>query len=366
MKSTSQNTRSIGNWDSENLLSWTQPVDSVPMAVVDEFDHIQDEVVRILRGENREFEREVRELETSSEWDEVDTDEVQQAADIEATRAAPEYLLSHSRKFSLLTADEEKELSRKIKTGDKKALDRMVGANIRLVFSIAKKYQNRWIDFSDLLQEGNIWLLSAIEKFDPELGFRFSTYATWWIRQSIHRAIDSKSHDIRYPVQVQRNSYKYGAFITSFAMQYSRKPTLEESAKALNITLEELVIIRDYYTFQHTVSLDNPVGDSEDSATIGDFIPASDDENPVAILEEKETRKQIAELLSSSWDGLYILNAREKMVITLLFWLNESWTEYLLSEVATILGISNARVSQIEKTAIRRLRRHFYGGRGVR
>ena len=283
--------------------------------------------------------------------DEIDKDEVEE---VEIDLSVPEGValddpvrmyLKEIGRVPLLTAEEEVDLARRMEAGDESARHRLEEANLRLVVSIAKRYVGRGMLFLDLIQEGNLGLLKAVEKFDYSKGYKFSTYATWWIRQAITRAIADQARTIRIPVHMVETINKYIRISRQLLQELGRDPTPEEIAKHMGLSalrVREIMKIA-----QEPVSLETPIGEEEDSH-LGDFIEDEAALDPADAASMMLLKEQIADVLKT-------LAPREAEVLRLRFGLEDGRSR-TLEEVGQSFGVTRERIRQIEAKALRKLR----------
>jgi RNA polymerase primary sigma factor len=261
----------------------------------------------------------------------------------ETTTDSLQLFLREAGRHALLTAAQEVELAKRIERGDLAAKQRMIQSNLRLVVSIAKNYRNQGLPFLDLIQEGTLGLIRAVEKFDWRRGYKFSTYATWWIRQAVARALADKARTIRMPVHIVERMQKMNRAERTLWMELGREPTLEEIAEEASLPVEQAREVR--AAARASASLDQPVGDQED-ATFGDFV-AGDDPLP-------EERVEVALRSRALAVALQALPERERHVLVLRYGLVDQEPK-TLEEIGRRLGLTRERVRQIELESLRRL-----------
>lgn len=288
----------------------------------------------------------VDELEETEEWQEESTPTYFDDVSDDSVRL----YLREIGKIPLLSAEEELALAKRVVAGDKRAKDQMAEANMRLVVSIAKRYSGRGLDFLDLIQEGNTGLLRAVEKFDPDKGFKFSTYATWWIRQAITRAIADQARTIRIPVHMVETINKLLRTQRRMTQELNREPTIEELAKELEMEPEKVEYVmkikQDIHSLDAGVGRD---GDDEDSV-LGDFIEDEDAKSPEETAASQLLKEQVQEILDA-------LSEREQKIIKMRFGL-EDGKQHTLEEVGQEFSVTRERIRQIEAKALAKLRKH--------
>ena len=252
-------------------------------------------------------------------------------------------------KIPLLTSEEELALAKRVVEGDRRAKDKMAEANMRLVVSIAKRYSGRGLDFLDLIQEGNTGLLRAVEKFDPDKGFKFSTDATWWIRQAITRAIADQARTIRIPVHMVETINKLLRTQRRMTQELNREPTIEELAKELDMEPDKIEYVMKIK--QDITSLDGAVGrDDDEDSVLGDFIEDEDSATPEESASVQLLKEQVQAALGA-------LSDREQKIIRMRFGLDNG-KSHTLEEVGQEFAVTRERIRQIEAKALAKLRKH--------
>lgn len=313
----------------------------------DLFNWIQENDEILMSGEDEEDELDEDDEDEDEEDEEDDSEDTSSQVDRKKSFDSMKAYLQEIGAVDRLTPEEEIEIGRRAAQGDPEAKEIMINANLRLVVAMARKFLNRGLSYQDLIQEGNIGLMRAVEKFDPDKGFRFSTYATWWIRQSLTRAIADQSRDIRIPVHTTEQIYKIKKIQRELFQEFNREPTPEEIAE--KIPGMEAAKVTDLLSVsQDTISLESPTGDEEDS-TLGDFIKDDSIKGPEDVFKSEALKDQIDKVLKE-------LPEREEAIVRMRFGLDGTGTVKTLDEVGKIYGITKERVRQIENKAMRRLK----------
>ena len=304
-----------------------------------EMDKLEKEKEALEQGELPEGELQEAELDSLEDMDDLLTYEGLSMDDPVRT------YLKEIGKIPLLSSEREMYLAEQIELGDEKAKSELVEANLRLVVSIAKRHVDKGMYFLDLIQEGNMGLMKAVEKFDYRKGYKFSTYATWWIRQSITRAIADQSRTIRIPVHMVDTIQKVSRASKQLLQELGREPTTEEIAERFGTTADRVREIMKIA--QDPVSLETPVGEEDDSH-LGDFVEDTETPSPMENASNAMLREKIAEVLRT-------LSPREEQVIRMRFGLNDG-VPHTLEDVGAYFNITRERIRQIEAKAIRKLR----------
>jgi RNA polymerase primary sigma factor len=265
---------------------------------------------------------------------------------VAATTDALQLFLNEAARYQLLTAEQEVELAKGIERGDEKAKEQMINANLRLVVSIAKRYQGHELSLLDLIQEGVIGLIRAVEKFDWRKGYKFSTYATWWIRQAVQRGVANKSRTIRLPVHIVEREARIARAERELTAQLGRAPTQEEVARHAKLPLKQ---VREVKAAARTVtSLDRPLGEDE-GTSLGELLPSGD--------EPAEEELEVSLRSEALHRALGQLGEREQQVLSYRFGLGADDRPLSLEEIGRRLGITRERVRQIERRALEQLAR---------
>ena len=331
--------KSKGNLTNDEIIEALGEVEFKPEELEKLYDSLEQQGIEIIEDiENIDFDQ-IAEEEAKKSDGKGDSGEA-----ISIDDPVKVYLKEIGR-VPLLTPEEEIELAIKIAEGDVQAKKRLSEANLRLVVSIAKRYLGRGMQFLDLIQEGNLGLIKAVEKFDYTKGYKFSTYATWWIRQAITRAIADQARTIRIPVHMVETINKVKKVSTQILHEKGHEPSSEEIAEKLDISVEKVrEIVR---VAQEPVSLETPIGEEEDSH-LGDFIPDSDTPAPADEASHALLKEQLEEVLST-------LTPREAKVLRLRFGLEDGKSR-TLEEVGSEFKVTRERIRQIEAKALRKLR----------
>ena len=335
--------KSKGHLTNKDILDAIGEIDFDPEQLEKLYDNLESMGVEIVEdNDDLQFDDLALEVVTSAvDGDSFDVD----GSDVVAIDDPVKVYLKEIGRVPLLSSEEEIELAIRIKDGDVAAKQRLSEANLRLVVSIAKRYLGRGMQFLDLIQEGNLGLIKAVEKFDYTKGFKFSTYATWWIRQAITRAIADQAHTIRIPVHMVETINKVKKVSSQLLHQNGHEPTADEIAAELDMSVDKVrEIMR---VAQEPVSLETPIGEEEDSH-LGDFIPDDDAPAPADAASHTLLREQLMEVLDT-------LTPREKKVLRLRFGLEDGRSR-TLEEVGKEFNVTRERIRQIEAKALRKLR----------
>lgn len=304
------------------------------------YDRLEKEGIRVVEVESL----------LNSPSGEVSKKELKEATNIKG--ALPDNVQMYLKEIgrtALLTPDEEKDLARRIAKDEEQARQRLIKANLRLVVSIAKRYVHRGpLGISDLIQEGNIGLFKAVEKFDPERGFKFSTYATWWIRQAITRALADQSRTIRIPVHMVETISKFTQAKRKLAQELGRDPLAEEISIEMELPIEKVRHIQKIS--QEVISLEQPIGSDDDKSTLAEFIRDDTSATPVQITSQELLRDQIRDIIGDLTD-------RERKILEMRFGLEDGVT-HTLEEVGKVFSVTRERIRQIEAKALEKIRMH--------
>jgi RNA polymerase primary sigma factor len=322
------------------------------------FPHVEEDVTFLDVIYNQLDKYNIKVIETSqlidvpSDKDEISEKELRAATEFEGEMPdSVQMYLKEIGKAPLLKAADERELAKRIATGDEEARKKFISANLRLVVSIAKRYVNRSANLGilDLIQEGNIGLSRAVDKFDYKRGFKFSTYATWWIRQAITRALADQSRTIRIPVHMVETISKYTQVKRRLTQELGREPLVEEIAVEMEMPVDKIHYIQKIS--QDVVSLESPVGDSDDDSTLSEFIKDDKSLTPAQVASQTLLREKIKEILID-------LSEREQKILQMRFGLEDGVT-HTLEEVGKEFGVTRERIRQIEAKALQRIRGHL-------
>lgn len=332
-----------GNLTNDEIIEALGEVEFKPEELEKLYDSLEQLGIEIIEDDIENIEN--IDLESFAGTDDDKKDAGSESGDSMSIDDPVKVYLKEIGRVPLLTPEEEIELAIRISEGDIQAKKRLSEANLRLVVSIAKRYLGRGMQFLDLIQEGNLGLIKAVEKFDYTKGFKFSTYATWWIRQAITRAIADQARTIRIPVHMVETINKVKKVSTQILHEKGHEPTSEEIAEKLDISVEKVrEIVR---VAQEPVSLETPIGEEEDSH-LGDFIPDSDTPAPADEASHALLKEQLDEVLAT-------LTPREAKVLRLRFGLEDGKSR-TLEEVGSEFKVTRERIRQIEAKALRKLR----------
>ncbi|QSF43898.1 RNA polymerase sigma factor RpoD [Paenibacillus tianjinensis] len=331
----------------KDIMEKLSPFDQDPEQMEEFYEQLSDLGIEVVNENDEEGSNPLRQSEDNenSEGDDFSfDDDLSLPPGIKINDPVRMYLKEIGR-VPLLSADDEVELAMRIKNGDEEAKRRLAEANLRLVVSIAKRYVGRGMLFLDLIQEGNMGLIKAVEKFDHNKGFKFSTYATWWIRQAITRAIADQARTIRIPVHMVETINKLIRVSRQLLQELGREPSPEEIAAEMELTVEKVREIMKIA--QEPVSLETPIGEEDDSH-LGDFIEDQEALAPADAAAYELLKEQLEDVLDT-------LTEREENVLRLRFGLDDGRTR-TLEEVGKVFGVTRERIRQIEAKALRKLR----------
>ena len=334
--------KSTGQLSTKDILDAIGELDFEPEQIEKFYDSLESVGVEIVEGF---AEAPIDDIEFDIMPEEAQSSETSSGSDVMSTEDPVKVYLKEIGRVPLLTPEEEIDLAIRISDVDKKAKKRLSEANLRLVVSIAKRYLGRGMQFLDLIQEGNLGLIKAVEKFDYTKGFKFSTYATWWIRQAITRAIADQARTIRIPVHMVETINKVKKVSSQLLHTNGHEPTADEIAEELDMPVDKVrEIMR---ASQEPVSLETPIGEEEDSH-LGDFIPDDDAPAPADAASHILLKEQLSEVLDT-------LTPREEKVLRLRFGLGDGRSR-TLEEVGKEFNVTRERIRQIEAKALRKLR----------
>ncbi len=275
----------------------------------------------------------------------VKKEKIEEDSSAQKSLDAVKYYLKEIRKTPLLTFEQEQELGKRIAAGDEEARAHMIEANLRLVVAIGKRYVNRGLQFADIIEEGNLGLIRAVEKFDYKRGFKFSTYASWWIKQAIERAIVNQTRTIRLPVHIAEDVNAYSRTVRQLTQTLRREPHIDEVAHAMQVSVERVRSLSQ--VVRETYSLDMLIGDQEED-TLEDILQDTNTISPASFSDDIRRREHIDNWLSQ-------LSASERRVVELRFGLNDG-EPMTLDRIGREFGITRERVRQIETKALNKLR----------
>ncbi len=342
-----------GNLTTEELVAAMASIGANMEQIEQTFQAMTEAGIQVLPPEDEEEQEETapsaeelsRLQEEIEEAEEQESDAAAAALEDVSTNDPVRMYLREIGKVPLLTLEQEQEVARRIAEGDESAVKAMTEANLRLVVSIAKRYVGRGMQLLDLIQEGNLGLLKAVEKYDYTKGFKFSTYATWWVRQSITRALADQARTIRIPVHMVETMNKLTQTSRKLQQELGREPTEEELAEVMHMTPERVNEIRQMC--MEPVSLESPVGEEDDSH-LGDFIEDDSGSQPAEAVSQTMLRQQLMEILDT-------LSPREAKVLRLRYGLDDGRPR-TLEEVGREFNVTRERVRQIEAKALRKIR----------